>query len=96
MIPFASGSTRLSSRNRFGDDNLLGEEEIISLDGEGAFLFAARIRGLQLASREWEWDDEHLVNLAIGRCGKERVENLLDHSNDKAIVYFATAGLSKR
>ena len=26
---------------------------------------------MQLASREWEWDDKSLVNDGIGRCGKE-------------------------
>ena len=72
----------------FSDDNLLGEEEIISLDGETAFLFAARIRGAQLASRGWEWDDGSLVDCAIERCGQERVENLLKHAKDPAIRLF--------
>ena len=72
----------------FAENNLLGEEEIIHLDGETAFLFAARIRGKQLASREWEWDDKSLVKDGIERCGKERVEHLLKLSTDPAIRLF--------
>src|ERR1700733_9483853 len=38
----------------------LGEEEIIRLDGEPAFLFSARVRGKDLTTRGWEWDDGSL------------------------------------
>jgi hypothetical protein len=72
----------------FAENNLLGEEEIIHLDGESAFQFAARIRGKQLANRDWEWDDGSLVDDAIERCGKERIEDLLKHSTDPAIRLF--------
>jgi hypothetical protein len=70
------------------DGNCVGEEEIICLDGEKAFLFAARIRGKQLANREWEWDDGMLVNCAIERCGEKRVADVLEQSTDPAIQLF--------
>ncbi len=69
----------------------LGEQEIIGLDGEEAFLFAARIRGEKVAGREWEWDDGSLVGQAVERFGEERVNGLLDDASDGAIVSFRTA-----
>jgi hypothetical protein len=72
----------------FADSPWLGEEEILVLDGEPAFLFAARIRGRQLASREWEWDDERLVTRAILRLGDDHVRNLLETCPDGAARIF--------
>jgi hypothetical protein len=66
----------------------LGEEEILALDGEPAFLFAARVRGASLAGREWEWEDGKLVDLAVKRLGDEQVSALLDASTDTAIRRF--------
>ncbi len=63
----------------------LGEQEFIH---EHAFQFAARIRGKQLASREWDWDDGSLVDYAIERCGEGRVESFLQDSTDEAIQAF--------
>jgi hypothetical protein len=73
------------------DSPWLGEEEIIGLDGEGAFFFAARARGERLAGREWDWDDNSLVGEAIERFGEERVNGLLNDARDGAIVSFRTA-----
>ena len=70
------------------DSRCLAEEEIIHLDGDNAFLFAARVRGKQMATREWEWDDGNLVDCTTQRCGKERVDNLLEHTTDEAIRLF--------
>lgn len=70
------------------DSPWLGEEEIVQLDGENGFLFAARIRGGQLASREWEWDDEMLVQDAVERFGEQRVNDLLDGTSDGALASF--------
>ncbi|MHB1556137.1 MAG: hypothetical protein ACYC61_01525 [Isosphaeraceae bacterium] len=70
------------------DSPWLGEEEIVRLDGENGFLFAARIRGGQLASREWEWDDAMLVRDAAERFGEQRVNDLLDGASDEAIASF--------
>jgi hypothetical protein len=66
----------------------LGEDEILALDGEPAFLFAAHTRGRHLASGEWEWDDERLVTRAIDRLGEDRVRNLLETSPDGAARVF--------
>ncbi|HBI43364.1 MAG TPA: hypothetical protein DDY78_10990 [Planctomycetales bacterium] len=65
----------------------LGEEEIIALDGEQAFLFAAKMRGRSLAKPE-EWDDGSLGHFAVERFGEERVSALLDGSSDAEITRF--------
>lgn len=66
----------------------IGEEQLIQLDGETAFLFAAGVRGRQLADREWEWDDDSLIAHAIERIGEERVKYLLEVTTDGAILRF--------
>jgi hypothetical protein len=66
----------------------LGEKEIITLDGQSAFLFVARSRGKRLESRDWEWDDGSLINEAVERFGEERVNILLSSSIDAAIERF--------
>ena len=65
-----------------------GEEEVIALDGELAFLLAARVRGMRLASREWEWDDRNLTDIAIERFGRDRAIALLETSSDAYILRF--------
>ncbi|MCA9087248.1 MAG: hypothetical protein KDA90_01295 [Planctomycetaceae bacterium] len=72
----------------FPDCPTLGEEEIIELDGEQAFLFAARVRGERLATREWEWDDENLVHHAVERFGEDRISPMLADSADAGIKRF--------
>jgi hypothetical protein len=72
----------------FPDSPWLGEQEIVALDGDQAFLFAARVRGQQLASREWEWDDGSLIDQAIDRFGEKPVKNLLERSSDTAVSKF--------
>lgn len=64
-----------------------GEEEIILLDGEPAFLFAAKMRGRSL-SVPGEWDDGTLGHFAIERFGEIRVNELLDGSSDPEIAFF--------
>jgi hypothetical protein len=76
-------------RKPFPDSPGLGEEEIVTLDGEQAFLFSARARGQSLVDREWDcWDDGSLIDLAIERFGEERVCGLLEASSDKAVNRF--------
>jgi hypothetical protein len=75
-------------RKPVADSPWLGEEEIITPDGEPAFLFAARGRGRLLAGREWEWDDGRLIDLAAKRFGEEHVNRLLDGSSDEALTRF--------
>ena len=72
----------------------LAEDEIIRLDGEDAFLIAARARGNSLASREWEWDDDHLISNAIERFGEARVTNLFELTTDNEIVAFSRSQLA--
>jgi hypothetical protein len=69
-------------------DPWLGEEEIIGLDGERGFLFAAGVRGRQLAKREWECDDENPIYLATRRFGEQNVSTLLEASSDGAVKRF--------
>jgi hypothetical protein len=70
------------------DSPWLGEEQIIALDGEQAFLFAARVRGRLLADREWEWDDGSLTAIAVERFGMERVSSLLEAITDESVRQF--------
>ena len=72
----------------FADSARLGEEEIIALDNERAFLFAAKVRGRALLDREWEWDDGSLIDLASERFGEGQVSSLLDASSDEAVRRF--------
>lgn len=69
----------------FADNLWLGEEEILRLDGENAFLFAARVRGESLSGRGWEWDDGGLIDHATERFGHVRVNALLENTQDRAI-----------
>ena len=67
----------------------LGEDEIIRLDGDEGFLFVAKARALGLPSREWEWDDESLIDQAIKRIGESRVNELLeDRKNPPLRAYW--------
>jgi hypothetical protein len=66
----------------------LGEEEILRLDGESAFLFAARVRGESLSGRQWDWHDGWLVDQASETFGEERVAELLGTFQDSAIKAF--------
>ncbi|HEY7155403.1 MAG TPA: hypothetical protein VH575_15685 [Gemmataceae bacterium] len=86
--PFRDRLYEIVERRPFPDELCLGEAEIVALDGEQAFLFAARVRGQLLAGREWEWDDGYLIDLAVKHCGEERVNNLLDASSDTAVRQF--------
>lgn len=73
----------------FPDIPWLGEEEILALDGEPAFLFAAGVRGRRLADRAWEWDDGSLVDLAIRRFGEDQVNAVLSAATNVAVRRFA-------
>jgi hypothetical protein len=77
----------------FAEMRYLGEEEIIRIDGEEAFLFAARLRGRQLEHREWEWDDSVLIDGAGKHLGKDRVENVLQVASDEGAKRFRNAWL---
>jgi hypothetical protein len=72
----------------FADMRDLGEDEIVQLDGEEAFLLVVRLRGLQLECRDWDWDDQHLLNETIEQLGEERVNGLLETTADEAIKRF--------
>ncbi len=72
----------------FPESPSLGEEEIMALDGERAFLFAARVRGQQLACREWDWDDRSLIDQATDCLGEDRVSSLLSAPSDTAVSRF--------
>src|SRR5262249_26052891 len=71
----------------------LGEEELVELDGEQAFLFAVRVRGMHLANREWECDDGSFIHFAIDRFGEEHVSNLLAATSEEAINRFRESWL---
>ena len=66
----------------------IGEEELVALDGESAFVFAVRLRGQELPTRDWEWDDDRLIEVAIECFGEDRVTQLISDSSDEAIRRF--------
>ena len=66
----------------------IGEEELIALDGEAAFVLAARLRGRELPIRGWEWHDDRLIEDAIERFGENRIDQLISGSSDEAIRRF--------
>src|SRR5262245_52499777 len=87
----ASFRTRLYEiveRRPFAEDPSLAEEEIIALDGEQGFLFAVRVRGQDLAGREWQWHNGSFIHLAVERFGEEHVDALLGASADAAVGRF--------
>jgi len=85
---FRSRLYEIVEQKPFGHSPWLGEEDVVALDSEQGFLFAARVRGRLLASREWEWDDGSLIDLTTKRFGEETVNSLLVASSDEAINRF--------
>jgi hypothetical protein len=88
---FRSRLYEIVERKPVADSPWLGEEEIITLDGETAFLVAARVRGQSLAGREWDWDDRSLSDFALKQFGQEPVRRLLESSSDEAVKRFRDA-----
>jgi hypothetical protein len=72
----------------FAELRYLGEEEIIRLDGDDAFLLTVGIRGRQLVDRDWNWDDSALVDEAIKQLGEKRVDGLLETTTDENVSRF--------
>lgn len=66
----------------------LGEQEIVNLDGEEGFLFAARIRGERLKTDEWDWDHDALIRHAIDQLGEERIITILSDSTESGLQRF--------
>jgi hypothetical protein len=85
---FRSQLYKIVEKKPFDYTPWVGEEEVIGLDGEQGFLFAARVRGRLLANREWEYDDENPIRIAVERFGEECVNGLLEESSDAAISRF--------
>jgi len=85
---FRSRLFEIVERPPIADDSWLGQAELVELDGEPGFLFAARARGGTLADREWQSDDDFLVEIAIERFGEQRVNELLVDADDGAIQAY--------
>jgi hypothetical protein len=66
----------------------LGEEELLEVDNEKGFVFAAWIRGIGLATREWDWDDRSLVENAVTKLGEKLVHELLETNKDENLNRF--------
>lgn len=66
----------------------LGEEELLALDGLAAFRFAAQLRGHELMTRDWEWHDNRLIEIAIDRFGEAQINDLLSNSTEQALRSF--------
>ncbi len=83
-------------QNPYPENRGLGNDAIIELEGESGFLFAARARGKQLAGRNWDWNDDMFYRAAIKTWGEQRVTELLEQSNDRAIDCFREAWLEHK
>ncbi len=75
---------------RTPDSPYIGEGQLLSLDGEEAFLFIARLRGHNLATTDWEWHDGAVIDAAIEDLGESRVREILSQSLEPEIRRFAT------
>ncbi len=71
----------------------LGEEELILVEGEPGFLFAARVQGQRPVEEAWDSDAADLVRSAAEQFGAERVGRLLSESAalDEAVARFEQA-----
>lgn len=63
----------------------LGEMELIELDREAGFLFAARLRGSSLSNREWDWDDLSVIDKATETLGEQTVVSILNRESETSI-----------
>lgn len=77
-------------RRQTADSPEIGEGQLLSLDGEEAFLFIARLRGNNLATTDWEWHDGAVIYAAIEDLGETRVREILSQSLEPEIRRFAT------
>lgn len=78
------------------DAACLGEKEILRLDGEDAFMFAAGVRGRRLESRDWDWDDGNLIYDAVEQFGEDQVSHLLKNAEDRSVQRFCEAWLNQK
>lgn len=92
---FRSRLYQIVEEKPFADLRWLGEEEIIRLDGKEGVLFAVRLRGRQLANRDWDWDDSVLMDASVERLGEEQVVQLLE-AVDPPVKRFREAWLKTK
>lgn len=93
---FRSRLYEIVEQKPIADSPWLGEEELVGLDGERGFLFAAVVRGRSLAGREWDWDDGTLIDIAAKSLGEGRVHDLLQESSGEAIRRFREGWLQEK
>lgn len=67
------------------DSPWLGEAELIELDREAGFLFAAELRGRSLSNREWDWDDLSIINDATETLGEQTIISILNRESETSI-----------
>lgn len=89
-VAFRSRLYEIVEQRPFVTFPYLAEKEILELDGEQALVFAARIRGAELAHREWDWDDRFFIRRVSSRFGEDIVHRGL-RSSDEHIVRFWNA-----
>ncbi|QVL34589.1 hypothetical protein KIH39_11975 [Telmatocola sphagniphila] len=85
---FRTSLYRIVEQKPFSSDSHLGEKELLDVEGEKGFLFLTRLRGIEYATRDWEWKDRYFVEDAVDRFGEKRVETLLEESSDENIIRF--------
>ena len=83
--PFRTRLYEIVERKPVAGCEWVGEDEILALDGEPAFLFAAGVRGRILATDTAAWDNGDLVRRAVERFGADRVDALFASSPDDGV-----------
>lgn len=76
-------------RRQIADSPSIGMGQLLHLEGEDAFRFIARLRGNDLATEDWEWHDDSIVDAAVEQLGRQRVEAILDEAPEAEIRRFA-------
>ena len=85
---FRSGLYRIVQEKPVKKFPRMGEREIIQLDGEIAFLFAAKLRGRELEVREWDWHDCVFIDEAVEQLGIDRINQAFGASTGQTTIRF--------
>jgi hypothetical protein len=76
-------------RRQIADSQSIGFGQLLALDGEFAMRFLVRFRGECLASEDWEWYDDALIDQSIDVIGEQRVNEILNETSDPNVLRFA-------
>jgi hypothetical protein len=79
---------RIVEQKPFSTMPWLGEQELLDVEYGKGFVFVARVRGIGLATRDWDWDDRSFVENAVTRLGEKQLQELLQANTDENLNRF--------